>query len=245
MIDIPDLGKAFYAMWQELLYLAANPPAPWTLIGAHMVALHGWKMGRKQPRASRDADILVNARVVSNGTERVSQALLSRGFSMDGVSPEGVGHRFVNGEVRLDILGPDGVGARTGLFTSYGARTVEVPGGSQALLRTVMFEIRVGKISGMVPVANLLGSILVKVRAIAVDEQPDAQRCCFPAVSCRRSRSTGRRDLEQRTSVAPSPSGVLRFRLPQLSWNPTCRGCGNCLSTAFTRGMIHRGQGQT
>jgi hypothetical protein len=28
----------------------------------------------------------------------------------------------------------------------------------------------------MVPLPNLLGSILVKVRAIAVDEQPDAQR---------------------------------------------------------------------
>jgi antitoxin HicB len=83
-----------------------------------MVALHGWKMGRKQPRASRDADILVNARVVSNGTERVSEALLSRGFSLDGVSPEGLGHRFLNGQVRFDVLGPDGVGSRTGLFRS-------------------------------------------------------------------------------------------------------------------------------
>jgi hypothetical protein len=62
----------------------------------------------KQPRASRDADILVNVRVVSNGTERVSATLLSRGFSLDGVSPEGLGHRFVNGQVRFDILGPDG-----------------------------------------------------------------------------------------------------------------------------------------
>jgi hypothetical protein len=176
MVDIPDLGEGFYEMWQELLYLAENPPAPWTLIGAHMVALHGWKMGRKQPRASKDADILVNARVISNGTERVSEKLLSRGFSLDGVSPEGVGHRFVNGQVRFDVLGPDGLGSRTGLFTSSGARTVEVPGGTQALQRTEMVEIRLGKISGLIPVPNLLGSILVKVRAIAVDEQPEAQR---------------------------------------------------------------------
>jgi hypothetical protein len=176
MIDIPDLGEGFYSMWEELLYLAESPPAPWTLIGAHMVALHGWKMGRKQPRASKDADILVNARVVSNGTRRVSETLLSRGFSLDGVSPEGVGHRFVNGQVRFDVLGPDGVGARNRLFTSSGARTVEVPGGSQALQRTEMVEIRVGRISGMIPVPNLLGAILVKVRAIAVDEQPEAQR---------------------------------------------------------------------
>jgi hypothetical protein len=126
MIEIPDFGEGFHAMWQELLYLAENPPAPWTLIGAHMVALHG--------------------------------------------------HRFVNGQVRFDILGPDGIGSRTGLFTSYGARTVEVPGGTQALQRAEMVAIRAGTISGMVPVPNLLGAILVKVRAIAVDEQPEAQR---------------------------------------------------------------------
>jgi len=30
MIDIPDLGEGFYAMWQELTYLAENPPAPWS-----------------------------------------------------------------------------------------------------------------------------------------------------------------------------------------------------------------------
>jgi hypothetical protein len=104
MIDVPDLGQGFLEMWQELLLLAKRPPAPWTLIGAHMVAL--------------------------------SQTLLSRGFSLDGISPEGIGHRFVNGRVRLDVLGPDGLGGRNRLHTVSGARTVEVPGGSQALTRT-------------------------------------------------------------------------------------------------------------
>jgi hypothetical protein len=141
-----------------------------------MVALHAWNAGRKQTRASRDADILVNARIVSRGTEMISETLLSRGFSLDGVSPEGVGHRFVNGHVRLDILGPDGIGGRTKLLTVSGARTVEVPGGSQALKRTEMIEIRAGRLSGMIPVPSLLGAILLKVRAITVDDQPEAQR---------------------------------------------------------------------
>jgi hypothetical protein len=47
MIDIPDLGEGFLEMWRELLLLTKQAPAPWTLIGAHMVALHGWKAGRK------------------------------------------------------------------------------------------------------------------------------------------------------------------------------------------------------
>ena len=78
MVDIPDLGEGFLEMWRELLLLAKQTPSPWTLIGAHMVALHGWKAGRKQPRASKDADILVNARVVGWGTQKVSETLLSR-----------------------------------------------------------------------------------------------------------------------------------------------------------------------
>ena len=144
MIDIPDLGEGFLEMWQELLFLAGRSPAPWTLIGAHMVALHAWKVGRRQPRGSRDADVLVNVRMVSGGTKKVSELLISRRFTLDGVSPEGIGHRFVKGRIRLDVLGPDGVGSRTSL--------------------------------GTVPLPNLLGALLVKTRAISVDDQPQAQR---------------------------------------------------------------------
>ncbi len=151
MIDIPDLGEGFLQMWRELPLLVKQAPAPWTLIGAHMVALHGWRAGRKEPRASKDADILVNARVVGGGTQKVSETLLSRGFSLDGVSPDGIGHRFIKGDVRLDVLGLDGVGSRIRLQTVHGARTVEVPGGSQALKRTETVENRVGESSGEDP----------------------------------------------------------------------------------------------
>ena len=77
MIDIPDLGPGFLQMWQELLLLADRAPAPWTLIGAQMVALHAWNAGREQPRASRDADILVNARVTSAAARKVCEILIS------------------------------------------------------------------------------------------------------------------------------------------------------------------------
>ncbi len=176
MIEIPDLGEGFLEMWRELLRLAEGPPAPWTLIGAHMVALHGWRRGRRQPRASKDADILVNVRMVSGGTRKVSELLVSRGFVLDGISPEGIGHRFVKGRVRFDILGPDGLGPHTGLPTASGARTVAVPGGSQALSRTELLDVRVGASEGAIPVPRLLGAILIKVRAISVDDQPQAQR---------------------------------------------------------------------
>lgn len=163
-------------MWQELVFLAQHSSAPWTLIGAHMVALLGWADYRAAPRASRDADILVNARMVSDGTVRISRDLQERGFIFDGVSPEGIGHRFAREDVRIDVLGPDGVGRRAKLFTVPGARTVAVPGGTQALKRSRMINVRVGTTHGAIPTPNILGALLVKVRAIDIDDQPDSQR---------------------------------------------------------------------
>jgi hypothetical protein len=176
VIEIPDLGDDFHRMWLELIGLAKSGQAPWALIGAHMVALHGWAQGREQIRPSRDADILVNARAVADGTARMSVALLELGYELEDVSPEGIGHRFVREGVSIDVLGPDGVGERADLQTVQGARTVRVPGGTQALRRKEDVEIRTRTQAGIVPVPNLLGAILVKVRAIEIDDQPEAQR---------------------------------------------------------------------
>jgi len=176
MVEIPDLGESSVKMWQELMLLAEHSSAPWTLIGAHMVALLGWANNRVAPRASHDADILVNARMASDGTARISRDLQKRGFILDGVSPEGIGHRFAREEVRIDVLGPDGVGRRARLFTVAGARTVAVPGGTQALKRSLRINVRAGTTSGAIPTPNLLGALLVKLRAIDIDDQPDAQR---------------------------------------------------------------------
>jgi hypothetical protein len=176
MIEIPDLGSEFHHMWEELIWLNESAPAPWTLIGAHMVALHGWARGREQIRPSRDADILVDVRTVTDGTVRLSEALLGRDYSFAGASPEGVGHRFTKGQISIDVLGPDGVGARADLRTVGGARTVRVPGGTQALQRSAATEVRSRATVGTVPVPSLLGALLVKIRAILVDDQPEAQR---------------------------------------------------------------------
>lgn len=152
MVEIPDLGESSVKMWQELMLLAEHSSAPWTLIGAHMVALLGWANNRVAPHASHDADILVNARMVSDGTARISRDLQKRGFILDGV------------------------GRRARLFTVAGARTVAVPGGTQALKRSLRINVRAGTTSGAIPTPNLLGALLVKLRAIDIDDQPDAQR---------------------------------------------------------------------
>ena len=176
VVDVPELGDSVHEMWVELFSLAAEPPAPWVLIGAQMVALHGWARGRTRIRPSEDADLLVNVRTVAKGTELMGRALSKRGYRFDGASPEGVGHRFRSGQVSLDVLGPDGLGPNTSLRVTAGAHTVEVPGGSQALKRAEEFTVQSRTMTGRVPIPSLLGAILVKVRAINVDDNAEAQR---------------------------------------------------------------------
>lgn len=159
MIEIPDLGDEFHRMWVELVHLAAAPPVPWVLIGAHMVSIHGWRRGREPIRSSRDADVLVNARAVADGAARMSEALIGRQYKLEGISPEGIGHRFVREGVSIDVLGPDGLGKRSDLRTASGARTVRVPGGTQALRRTEDVDIRSGSVRGTLPVPGLFGAI--------------------------------------------------------------------------------------
>jgi len=55
------------------------------------------------------------------------------------------------------------------------ARTLNVPGGTQALRRTQLVEIRLGDLVGQIPRPTLLGAILIKARAVEVDDVPDAQ----------------------------------------------------------------------
>jgi len=141
-----------------------------------MVAVHGWALGRQPIRTSLDADVLVDVRLVTGGTAVVSQALVRDGFELVDYSVTGVGHTFAAGDVRFDVLAPDNVGQRASLETIRGFRTVTVPGGTQALTRSAPIEIRSRSSLGTVPLPSLLGAILIKTRAIEVDDLPDNQR---------------------------------------------------------------------
>jgi hypothetical protein len=106
----------------------------------------------------------------------------------------GLGHRFVRGLLEVDVLAPEGLGrtseaART---TIPPAHTVEVPGGTQALHRTERVEIEAGDVRGLVPRPSLLGAILLKARAVDVDDAPENQRS----------------DLALLLSLVPDPDAV-------------------------------------
>jgi hypothetical protein len=176
MLAIPELGDTHHSTWLALIDLTSHAPAPWTLIGAHMVASHAWLNGREALRTTRDADVLVNARAVTDATSAVSEALLKADFEPETSSRLGQGFRFRRADVVIDVLAPDGLGSRTDIRAVAGARTVRVPGGTQALARSGDVEVQSRDTRGFVPMPNLLGALLVTVRAIDVDDAPEDKR---------------------------------------------------------------------
>lgn len=176
MITILVEDQRAHATWGALLDLAAQQQKGWTLIGAQMVALHGFERGRVSVRSSLDADVLANVRLVHGMPRQISALLQQHGFELDGVSATGVAHRFKQGNVRIDVLAPEGVSERTDLTTVPPNHTVVVPGGTQALHRPEFVSVKLGERVGMIPRPNLLGAILVKCRAVEVDDVPRSQR---------------------------------------------------------------------
>lgn len=177
MITIPADSDDERALWYTLLDLAEQA-GNWTLIGARMVELHAAEVGRTVLRGSLDGDVLADARTKPNAVRRVAKILIAEEFALREPSFMGVGHAFVKGNVAIDVLAPENLGPRSRELrtTIPGARTVEVPGGRQALTRTERIAIRVDGREGVLPRPDLLGAILLKARAIGVDDVPESQR---------------------------------------------------------------------
>lgn len=177
-VDLPTDPPEVAALWATLLDLAEASPAPWILIGAQMVALHAWRSASEAQRMSRDGDVLVDVRQAPGGTQAVAQYLVEHGFELEDVLAQGIehGHEFTKQNVSVDVLAPDNLGSRANLTTLRQARTVSVPGGTQALRRRETVEVKLGDREGAIPVPDLLGAILLKAEAIGVDDVPASQK---------------------------------------------------------------------
>lgn len=167
------------AIWRALIELARATVDGWTLIGAQMVRLHALRAGQAPRTQSLDADVAIAVPRVYRSAEAFIKQLTELGYELAGISQEEIGHRFVREGVSIDVLASGPVRPERkarALRTVSGARTLEAPGAIQALARTELVRVRVGRDEGLIPCPDLLGAILLKVRAIGVDDVPEEQR---------------------------------------------------------------------
>jgi hypothetical protein len=132
MILMPAMDHAQQAGWHSLLDLYELQPDGWTLIGGQLVHLLCAERGYPPQRPTSDADAVVNARVPEI-LGAVTSALLNLDFEPD-PSSDGVQHRWKRGDAIIDVLIPEGTGARTEARKSAsGFPTVAAPGGTQGV----------------------------------------------------------------------------------------------------------------
>jgi len=169
IIRMPVLTETLTAVWNLLFDLSEELPDNWCLIGGLMVGLFGVQYGRTGWRPTDDGDVLVDIRAEPSALRRISGFLTARDLQPD-PSPEGILHRFKgvagSGNILIDVLAPDNVGPRADLTTTRGGRTIEVPGGTQALNRAEEIKVNIGGRTGRIPRPNLVGAILIKLAAL-------------------------------------------------------------------------------
>jgi hypothetical protein len=175
-VVLPVLGPPLDQLWDLLLVLGDELAVAWTVIGGQMVLLHAIEHGQVPAQISQDLDVVANVRAAPGALSAVVKVLQAHGLTLAGASPEGIAHRYERpAEPRpivVDVLAPDGLGARADLTTTPPGRTLEVPGGTQALARTTMIAVSHAGRIGAIPRPNLLGAIILKAAACGLTGDP-------------------------------------------------------------------------
>jgi hypothetical protein len=169
-IELPPDDVGPWAAVGELIELL---PRDWVLVGGLMVQIHAWERGVTDVRATVDVDVLGEARP-QGALPGIHAALMRAGFEAVPPDEDGYAHRYVRGDLVVDVLAPDGIKPPPTLAGSLNA--VGIPGGSQALARAEIVPIRIGDRVFELRRPTLLGAVLIKARSLLVHRNRDAQR---------------------------------------------------------------------
>ncbi|PEG32989.1 hypothetical protein CQY20_33250 [Mycolicibacterium agri] len=167
-VTLPVSDPAGITAWSTVLELSTHRPGGWTLVGGQMVHLLAWEHGEESPRVTTDADVVLDIRAYPKALLEVTERLLRTGYVEDGVSPEGLGHRYRNREVSaasIDVLLPEGLEDPAKYPTATGARTISVPGSVQALERSLKRSVVIGGTNGSVIRPDVHAAMVLKAAA--------------------------------------------------------------------------------
>lgn len=133
-----------------------------------MVHLHGAIANRSPYRYTEDIDLIFDLRINLEAIEKAHQVLEQHGFEVDGVSAEGLAHRYINSQrVEVDILAPDNLGERaTPKLRTPQGRTVSVPGGTKALQYACAIDAVYRDRRETLFIPDLLTAVMIKIKAM-------------------------------------------------------------------------------
>ncbi len=163
MITLPEMPAEQTASWLGVLDLYDRLSDGWTLIGGQLVHLHCAERGQFPIRPTNDADTVIDVRADGRFLRTFTETLIDIGFHADGISAEGLQHRWRRDEASIDVLLPEGVGERVGGREGVtGSPTLSTAGGTQALRRSETVEVDVLGRAGFVRRPSLVGALVVK-----------------------------------------------------------------------------------
>ena len=168
MITLPEMPAEQTASWLGLLDLYDRLDEGWTLIGGQLVHLHCAERGQFPIRPTNDADTVIDVRADERFLRTFTKTLTDLGFHAEGISAEGLQHRWRRGQASIDVLLPEGIGERVGSREGVtGSPTISTADGTQALQRSETVAVEVAGREGFVRRPNLVGALVVKAAAHA------------------------------------------------------------------------------
>jgi hypothetical protein len=114
VIRLDHLTPAAEEGWWTLFELSGVRTDTWVLIGGQMMQLLAAEHGiSDRVRPTDDVDVVVDVRAQPGGTEWLAGWLQDRGFALEGISTDGIGHRFTRAAEGARIgTGPRSVRSR-------------------------------------------------------------------------------------------------------------------------------------
>ena len=180
--------------WPNVSEIARVLPSDrWTLIGGLMTQLHAIHHGIDAVRPTNDVDIVLHIETARGTPNATASALESLGYEMkENLDPRNnVGHRFTRGEAHVDVVSSDDADIVDVVVPDHAAPSVEermrrmdmvkIPGGTQALRRTVNYRLKIEESEiTTISVPRPFGALILKAAAYVTDSR-DPERHLFDA----------------------------------------------------------------
>jgi hypothetical protein len=115
-VRLPGMNEAQKQSWYALMELYERVNSDWALIGGQLVHLYCAERGGSPTRPTNDVDTVVNIRASQTMLATFTGALKELGFAPD-ISGDGIQHRWRRDQAQIDVLIPEGVGARAAART--------------------------------------------------------------------------------------------------------------------------------